>query len=300
MNPIVVVLMVALTVTGQGLGERDARTEVKAKAQAKSSSRADKLLALHTADAASYAFYRDARRTEPLELRREPIYRWTNPTRVGGQVGEVFVWTYRGRPEVIGSIFSHPADGGTRRVLCHELHSLSLAVLVVDRKPTNQWMPRAPGVELKPVAGAPVPADSAAQRLVQLRGIAREFSGRSRSDQGQTWQLRLLPRPLYRYESTDPDILDGALFALVSSAGTDPEIILTLEARKNGTDPPRWYFGAARFSDMSLWLEHKGQEVWTSIRSVLNTFNHDFNYRFRFYQDRTIPEINGDEPGSPR
>ena len=40
-----------------------------------------------------------------LELRREPIYRWTNPTRVGGQVGDVFVWTSKGRPEVVGSFY---------------------------------------------------------------------------------------------------------------------------------------------------------------------------------------------------
>ena len=65
-----------------------------------------------------------------------------------------------------------------------------------------------------------------------MRSLAREFNGRSLSDQGQAWELRLLPQPLYRYESTDPDVLDGALFTLVSSAGTDPEIILLLEARK--------------------------------------------------------------------
>ena len=79
----------------------------------------------------------------------------------------------------------------------------------------------------------------------------------------KAWELRLLPRPLYRYESTDPDVLDGALFALVSSAGTDPEIILLLEARV-GQSGPQWLYGAARFSDMSLWLSHKNHEVWSA------------------------------------
>jgi hypothetical protein len=248
-----------------------------------------RLLELHTSDAASYSIFRDAARTQKLELRREPVYRWTNPTRVGGQVGEVFVWTYRGRPEVVGSIFSHPTGDG-QRVMCHELHSLSMAVLVVDRSAAEQWVPQSAGVELKPVDGAPGPAGTAPQRLAQMRTLAREFNGRSLSDAGQAWELRLLPQPLYRYESTDPDVLDGALFTLVSSAGTDPEIILVLEARKTSSGP-RWVYGAARFSDMNLWLKHKGQEVWSSIRSDENTFNHDAKHRFRFYQDRIIPEL---------
>jgi hypothetical protein len=177
--------------------------------------------------------------------------------------------------------------------MCHELHSLSMAVLVVDRQAAEQWVPQAAGVDLKPAEGAPAPAGSAPQRLGQMRALARDFSGRSLSDQGQAWELRLLPQPLYRYESSDPDVLDGALFALVSSAGTDPEIILLLEARR-ASSGPQWVFGAARFSDMNLWLKYKGQEVWRSIRDSENTFNHDARHRFRFYQDRIIPEIDVD------
>ncbi len=256
--------------------------------------RSKRLLELHTNDAATYAIYRDEARKEKLELKREPIYRWTNPTRVGGQVGEVFVWLYRGRPDAVGSIFSHPAEG-RQRVMCHELHSLSTQVLVVDREAAEHWVPQALGVDLKPVEGAPAPAGSASQRAAQMRSLSREFSGRSRSDQGVAWELRLLPQPLYRYESTDPDVLDGALFALVSSAGTDPEILLLLEARKGPTGP-RWVFGAARFSDMNLWLTHKGKEVWSAIRDDQNTFYHDAKHRFRFYQDRIIPEIGEDGP----
>ena len=51
---------------------------------------------LYLADASSYTIYRDAGRKEKAELRREPAYVWTNPTRNGGQDGHVFVWTCRG------------------------------------------------------------------------------------------------------------------------------------------------------------------------------------------------------------
>jgi hypothetical protein len=260
---------------------------------APSPTRAERLLALHTENAASYAIFRDAARTQKLELRREPVYRWSNPIRSNGQEGDVFVWTYRGRPEVIASIFSHPRDDRTERRLCHELHSLSEAVLVVDRDSPNRWEPKAPGIELKPVPGAPAPAGSPAQRTTQGRALAREFSGRSLSDAGEAWELRLLPRPLYRYEG--PDVLEGAIYALVSTAGTDPEIILLLEARKT-PEGGRWLFAGARFSDMNLWLEHKDQEVWSSIRGGENTFDHDARHRFRFYQDLIVPEIEPDAP----
>ena len=46
-------------------------------------SKADLLLALHTADAERYAITRDPARAEALELRREPVYRWTNPIAAG-------------------------------------------------------------------------------------------------------------------------------------------------------------------------------------------------------------------------
>jgi hypothetical protein len=254
---------------------------------AKASNR--QLLELHTNDAASFAMFRDAKRTQKLELRREPVYRWTNPTRSMGQEGDVFVWTYRGRPEVIGSIFSHPIANNERRV-CHELHSLSPVILVVDRDASEQWVPQSAGVDLKPVEGAPAPAGTAPQRLAQMRGLAREFTGRSKSVQGQAWELRLLPQPLFRYRSNDAGVIDGAVFALVSNAGTDPEIIILLEARTSETGQ-KWVYAAARFSDMSLWLSYKNEEIWTSIRSSENTFNHDAKHRYRFYEDREIPEF---------
>jgi hypothetical protein len=275
--------MLVLAVSGQQTG---AGTHADQTARTKS----QRLLELHTDDAASYSIYRDVGRTQKLELLREPVYRWTNPARSGGQMGEVFVWIYRGRPEVVGSIFSHPLVD-RRRVIDHELHSLSPAVLVVDREASERWVPEAPGVDWKPLEGSPAPAATAAQRLAQMRSLAREFSGRSLSDQGQAWVLRLLPQPLYRDESTaDPEVVDGALFAMVSTAGTDPEIILLLEAR-NSQSGAKWYYGAARFSDMNLWLKYKGNEVWSSIRSDENTFNHDAKHRYRFFRDRIIPEV---------
>jgi hypothetical protein len=251
--------------------------------------RSKTLLALHEADASQFAIFRDASRAETLSLRREPIYRWTNPTRSGGQEGDVFLWTYKGRPEAVGCIFSHPEEPD-RRVICHELHSLSRATLIVDRDSKNRWEPKAAGVEPRPVPNAPAPATTAPARLRQMNAIAREFSGNSRDHGGKRWDFRLLPKPLYRYESTDPEVVDGAVFAFVTSAGTDPELLLVIDARKSGGQPPRWEYSAARFSDLDLWLRHKDAEVWAVPPARIQDGGEP-SQRYRLYVDRKIPEV---------
>ena len=73
-------------------------------------------------------------------------------------------------------------------------------------------------------------------------------------------ELRLLPQPLYRFESTSPDSLDGALFTFVT--GTDPELMLMIEMRPT-KEGPAWHFGAGRFTDLALKLRHKDAVLWT-------------------------------------
>ena len=143
----------------------------------------ERLFKLHLGDALEYTIYRDASRNEKLKFRKEPVYVWTNPVRASQQDGMVFIWTSRGRPEAIGTIFSSP--GGGERGVNHEFHSLSLATLEVTRLGAheNQWKPKVPGVELAPIEGAPPPAQSAAQRLAQMRALAREFSAATRDAQ---------------------------------------------------------------------------------------------------------------------
>jgi hypothetical protein len=180
------------------------------------------LHALYLADAAEYKIYRDVQRTEALPLRRQPVYAWTNPARDGGQTGDVFVWTYHGRPEAVGSIFSHPWEG--RRRVIHEFHSLSPVIVYPEGNPRIRWQPRA-GAVLKVVPEAPAVAESRPQRLLQLKSLAREFSAYSINPaNGDRWELRLQTTPLFQYDAAGPDILGGALFTFVTTAGTDPPL----------------------------------------------------------------------------
>jgi hypothetical protein len=249
-----------------------------------------RLLELYTQEASGYAMYRDANRKEKLELQLEPVYVWTNPVRGGEQDGAVFVWTYRGRAEVVGTFFSYPASGP--RNLNHELHSLSLSVLNVRREGLHSWSPEAPGIELAPLADAPTPARTPALRLAQMRALTRDFAATTEDDKAKRWELRTLPKPLYRYESTDPAVLDGAVFAYVTSAGTDPEALLVIEARRaEGTEGFTWQYATARFTDMSLTVRCKGKEVLNVPLIPWDSPQQDPKHRYRTFRDRGIPAV---------
>ena len=138
--------------------------------------------------------------------------------------------------------------------------------------------------------GCAAPARSASLRLTQMRTLARDFAARTQDSEDLHWELRLLPQPLYRYESTDPSVLDGADFAFVTSAGTDPEAILVLEARNpERGDAPVWHFAVARFTDLNLWVSHQGKIIFTATSIPLNGIDHDRKDRYRVFKDRVIP-----------
>jgi hypothetical protein len=277
---------------GQSLVAQNSSTSLEAARRKR-----ERLLEIYTSDAAGYTIYRDASRKERVELKREPVYVWTNPVREEGQDGGVFVWTCRGRPEVLGCIFSFPATGP--RDVYHEFHSLSLSVLEVQRAGTHTWIwtPQAPGVELAPIPGAARPAGSAPQRLSQMRALTRDFSASSKDHKERRWELRLLTQPLYRYESIDPDILDGAVFAFVTTAGTDPEALLVVEARKAASsDGPLWHYAMTRFTDVELWVRYKGKVVFTAPLIPYNLPQQDPQHRYRVYHDRNIPPVEEKAP----
>ena len=63
-----------------------------------------------------------------------------------------------------------------------------------------------------------------------MRDLAKEFTARQTDRKDIDRDLRLLAQPIYRYEKTEGDLIDGGLFAFV--LGTDPEAFLMIEARR--------------------------------------------------------------------
>lgn len=275
-------------------GETPAVKDHSAAPQAEKQKR-ERLLEIYRGEGSKYAIYRDKDHKDKAELKQEPVYLWGNPVRSGGQDGAIFVWTCQGRAEALGCFFSDPATGP--RKLNHELLSLGVTTLDVSRPAPHTWTPEAPGIDLAPIAGAPAPAATARLRTIQLRNLSQEFTGTTVDKQERQWELRLLAKPLYRYESTDPDVLDGAVFGLVSSAGTDPEAILVIEARRPGSGESHvWQCGVGRFTDNDLKVKHKKSEIFSADRYEWNGPRQDPKHRYRAFLDREIPAVEESSP----
>src|SRR4029077_13096204 len=99
---------------------------------------------------------------------------------------------------------------------------------------------------------------------------------------------------IYRYESSDPDVLDGAVFAFVTPAGTDPEAILVIEARPTAVGgDPTWQYAVGRFTDLNLRVRHKGKEVFMAPFIEHDAPQQDPKNRYRVFRDRYMPPIEG-------
>ena len=245
---IALILGVAWVGSVPGRAEGPRGEDVKAEA-----ARAVEAVEMASKEAARYAIRRDG---IAFALHPEAILQWSNP--VAGSIhGAVFIWTDRGRPVVVGSIYRWFSPNHHMGV---ELHSLDSGRLSADRSGRAIWSAQRPGVVPKPIAGAPPPASTAAGRLRQMRAMAKEFEASETSRAGVARTLRLLTQPLYRDQSTDPEVIDGGLFAFVE--GTDPEIILRIEARKS-PEGRRWEFAAARMNSVAMTMTRRGSEAWS-------------------------------------
>ena len=244
------------------------------------------LLEFFCGEVADYTIYRDRDHREKLDFNRQPIYSWTDPTKNDFHQGALFVWTYQGCVEVVGGAFSRPVSGG--HGVCHEFNSFSPVVLRPTRTVPGKgmWSPQA-GATRYTITDTTAPADTAPRRLLQLRALAREFSAHTVARDRQRWELRVLAQPLYRYQSTNDLLIDGAVFGFVSSAGTDPEILMVIEAAKeNGSE--KWQCAFGRLSINSTFVERAGHEVWSSQLGGDNVWSNDPKHTFAVYEDKVI------------
>jgi hypothetical protein len=187
-----------------------------------------------------------------LELKPEPIYRFSDPTRAFAD-GTIWAYGGPGRPEALFTVSLEGRQGGSSHWL-HEFTSLS-----TDRVrgvgPAGvapwPWAPKGPGIVPLPIPEAGTPDTDPARRLRRMRELARRFRGDEDfeprpGERPERYELRLLPQPVARYEDPALGVVDGGLFLLVY--GQNPEIALVIEARAKGGEPPTWTYGLGRIS----------------------------------------------------
>lgn len=145
----------------------------------------------------------------------------------------MWIWGDSGRPDAIMSM----ATIDTRRFFeFHSFsdHALTFPVLGRQWQPEPAWRPVA-------ISDAPEPDASPTRRLSQMKRMTDRFRASEKSFQdGQVYQMRILPTPVYRYPNPTQE-KDGAIFLFNRDA--DPEVVLIIETAKQG-----WQFMIARLS----------------------------------------------------
>ena len=201
------------------------------------------------AEFGEYDFQLDAPEPRKLTLESRSLLNWSNAER-GADVGAVFLWTDKGRPQLIACAFG-------RDKLRHEFHSLSTETIAAARgeaavhrfQPGIAWQ-ELPAQHADGVT-APPPAKQRALRLTQMRRQAERF--RVVMGGKQPSEMRLLTQPVFRTAAELED--DVALFVFVQ--GTDPECVLLLEATAEG----KWQYALTRQTKWPLKVELDGNEV---------------------------------------
>ncbi|MCA9052500.1 MAG: hypothetical protein KDA75_01625 [Planctomycetaceae bacterium] len=225
-------------------------------ATADPASRREQFSSEYLTDARELQFQFPAAGSDPFELLETPVMKWDTDD---DWSGDVYVWLRDDRPQVVGCVLSGPTDEPRRNVYT-EAHLLAEEpIAAAELHPTHTWKP-ATGLQRLPLGDAPEPAKSRAARLVQMRALARSFSGRMEAY--GLWDLRLLPQPLYRYDESAGNVVDGALFTYVWERSTDPELILLLECRRGPAGDLTWQYAPVRFSTRELWLSRAEEELW--------------------------------------
>ena len=194
----------------------------------------------------------------------KPLLYYGDPTRETDR-GSVWGWGEKGRPVALIELFQNTND---RKRWAYAICNTSGGKLRAKYAGANWWRENESASELKTIPGAPAPAAEAPQRQRQLKQLAGKFTGHQFWDPNNSrFELRRLERPLHTYRDEENGVLEGAVYTLAN--GTNPEIMLFIEARVNPKDKtkPVWRFTVGRSAHAELHLEFDGKEVFEAPRA---------------------------------
>lgn len=208
--------------------------------------------------ATSLHIYTKPDRETEAALVPEPVLRYADSTR---QIHEstLWIWGAQGRPAAVVAIeyYTNPPKGAR---WLYEIASLSTERIAVQRGSGINWVTDEAGLRLEPIAGAETPADKPARRLTQMKNLMRRFTAHEHEGTEGRLELRPLTSPLYRYDVLEESIVDGAIFAFAN--GTNPEVLLVLEAHLGKEGGGEWKFAPAQMTGGAVIVELDGKEVW--------------------------------------
>jgi len=218
---------------------------------------------------------------KPVSLLPAPILRYDDKAR-RIQDSTIWAWGATGRPCAVLKLELNPFRASDRHWL-YGIVSLSPKLIKVQADEGWQWSATEPGLVLHDVPEASAPAGTEALRLGQMKTLSRRFEAYEHDGLHGRLQLRLLVHPIHRYSDQPSGLLDGSIFGF--AYGTNPDMLLVIEARRQAGSRPKWQYGVARLGAGRLFLNIDQKEVWakvgTGIPANLETYMNRFEPEVR-------------------
>jgi hypothetical protein len=184
----------------------------------------------------------DGSRTADAELVATPLIHYSDQQRKLTD-STLWVWQSQGRPVLFSKLerlLSREGATNGWQFCCTPTTDATVDILWGRR---FRWRSKEPALKWQDFDVAPPPAAGAPGRLLQMKSLANRFHGEIVNTRiNDREQMRLLARPLHRYQSPTQDVVDGAVFG-ITSKGTNPDSLLLIEAVSLAERQAKWRFG---------------------------------------------------------
>lgn len=201
----------------------------------------------------------DGERKE-VPRRDEPIMTYFERARDGGagRLGALWIWGPKGRPV---AVFVQALNAETR-LWGHELVAIAEGVST-EMHDGWEWSPDS-ALKMTRFKESAAPGATKAARLVQIKKLARRLT-MSETFREQQYTMRMLPRPIYRYQDPDAGLIDGAMFNF--ALGTGPEALAVIECRQTaaGTE---WFYGILPLAGAAVTVKLDDEVVWSKPQTT--------------------------------
>lgn len=201
------------------------------------------------------------RQESAVELIDRPLLTFGDSAR-SNENGSLWAWGKSGRPVAVMELYQPTGDANWVQAIS----LTSMAKVSLKTPIAAKWLPEKTQINPTAIPEAEPPAAKEPQRLRQLKELARRFTAHEFwNPDNSRFELRLLVQPVHRYRDPQSEIQDGAAFVLAH--GTNPEILLLIEARGKSVDESRWHCCFARLGSAELHVELDGKNVWKVDRA---------------------------------
>jgi hypothetical protein len=210
---------------------------------------------------------------QTAKLVPKPVFRYSDELRQYPDA-TLWVWTRGTRPVALQKIEVNN-NGGQLWMVCFA--SLSEGLLDVQWPGRRRYSARTPGLTFKPIPKADSPAETARARTVQLKALKDRFSARLGID-----EMRMMSTPFFEYADPESKLPMGAIFGM-SFTGTNPDLLLLIEARRDAENKWRWEYAPARMTADAVRMRLDDEEVWAEEHVRINNPSVFDNWTFYFF-----------------